>query len=97
MDAVKDANNFDMKLIHDGYFMFTGQHVMDGEITPAYGYGTYTYDNNIYTENILFHVGKELIGTTESYEMILEGDTLIQKGPLEGDTGMQFVETYVRK
>jgi len=97
MDTVKDANNFGMKLIHDGYFMFTGQHVMDGEISPAYGYGTYTYDNNIYTENILFHVGKEFIGTTESYEMTVDGDTLVQKGPLEEGTGMQFIETYVRK
>lgn len=97
MDAVKDADNFDMKLIHDGYFMFTGQHVMEGEIAPAYGYGTYTYDNNVYTEKLIYHVAKEFIGTTLSYEMTVEGDTLIQKGPLEEDSGMQFVETYLRK
>lgn len=97
INMVKDTENFGMKLIHDGYFMFSNQLLIEGEESACYGYGTYTYDNNVYTEKIIFHCVEDAIGTTESYEMTVDGDTLIQKGPLDNDAGMQFVETYVRK
>lgn len=93
----KDKDNFGMKLIHDNYFMFSGQDFVGGASTPHYGYGTYTYENNVYTETVNYHFMKEVIGTTPAYEMTVTGDTLIQKGPLSNDPDMQIIETYVRK
>lgn len=97
IDMVKNDDNFGMKTIHDGFFMFSGQDAAGGVVTPHYGYGKYTVDNNVYTETITHHFMKELIGDTPSYEMTVDGDTLIQKGPLENDPGTQFTETYIRK
>jgi hypothetical protein len=97
----KDANNFAMKLINNNYFMFVWKEIVNGVETPSYGYGTYTFKDNIYTENIIYHVGKELIGKSMSFEMTVKGDTLIQKGPLKigdfKDDKSEFTETYIRK
>ena len=97
----KDANNYGMKLIHDDYFMFVGQEMVNGVVTANYGYGTYTYKNNIYMEKIIFISGKEFTGKSPSYEMTVKGDTLIQKGPLKigdfKDGKIEFTETYIRK
>jgi ketosteroid isomerase-like protein len=97
----KDSKNYHMKQIHNNYFMFTGQEMIDGKPTAVYGYGTYTYKDKIYTEQIIYHGAKEAIGTSPSFEMTVNGDTLIQKGPLKiGDfknVNYEFTETYVRK
>jgi hypothetical protein len=98
---VKDANNYGMKMFHSGYFMFVNHRVFEGVASGGYGYGTYTYKDNIYTESTIYHIGKELIGTSRSYQMTVKGDTLIQKGPLKigdfKDAKFEFTETYVRK
>jgi hypothetical protein len=98
---VKDANNYGMKMIHDNYFMFVNHRMIKGEASSGYGYGTYTFKNNIYTENIIYHVGNDLIGTSPSYEMTVKGNTLVQKGPLKigtyKDAKSEFTETYIRK
>jgi len=97
----KDSKNYHMKLIHNNYFMFTGQEMINGAAAPSYGYGTYTFEDNIYTEHIIYHVAKDTIGTSPSFETIVNGDTLIQKGPLKigdfKDVNYEFTETYVRK
>lgn len=97
----KDTNNNHMKLIHDNYFMFAGQETVDGVASPSYGYGTYTLDDNIYTEHIIYHIAKDAVGTSPSFEMIVDGDTLIQKGPLKTgdykDVNWEVTETYIRK
>jgi hypothetical protein len=97
----KDAGNYHMKLIHDNYFMFAGMEIVNGVATPSYGYGTYSFKDNIYTENIICHVDKEAVGKSGSFEMTVKGDTLIQKGPLKigdyKDAKFEFTETYVRK
>ena len=97
----KDSKNYHMKLIHNNYFMFTGQEMINGVETPSYGYGTYTFEDNIYTEHIIYHVAKDAIGTSPSFEMTVNGDTLVQKGPLKigdfKDVNYEFTETYVRK
>jgi len=97
----KDPDNFHMKLIHDNYFMFAGQETVDGDASASYGYGTYTLEDNVYTEHILFHVGEDAIGTSPSFEMTVDGDTLIQKGPLKigdfKDVDWGITETYERK
>lgn len=97
----KDASNYHMKLIHDNYFMFAGQEIINGVATASYGYGTYTYKDNIYTEHIIYHVAKDEIGKSASFETTVKGNTLIQKGPLKigdyKDAKFEFTETYVRK
>jgi hypothetical protein len=97
----KDANNYHMKVIHNDYFMFAGQEMVNGVATPSYGYGTYSFKNNVYTENIIYHVDKAVIGKSMSFEMTVKGNTLIQKGPLKTgdfkDAKFEFTETYVRK
>lgn len=98
---VKDANNYGMKMIHDNYFMFVDYRILEGEASAGYGYGTYTFVDNVYTETMIYHVGEDLIGKSASYEMTVEGDTLIQKGPLKigdfKDEKAEFTETYVRQ
>jgi hypothetical protein len=97
----KDENNYHMKLIHDNYFMFTGQEITKGVATASYGYGTYTFKDNIYTEKIIYHVAKDVIGKSLSFEMTIKGNTLIQRGPLKigdfKDAKFEFTETYIRK
>jgi hypothetical protein len=97
----KDANNYGMKMIHDNYFMTLGQDIISGVLTANYGYGTYTLKDNIYTENIIYHVDKGSIGKSPSYEMTVKGDTLLQKGPLKigefKDINYEFTETYIRR
>ena len=97
----KDANNKSMKLIHGNYFMFVGQEMTNGVASSHYGYGTYTFKDNIYTEHIIYISGEAFAGKTPSYEMTVKGDTLIQKGPLKigdfKDSKTEFTETYVRK
>jgi hypothetical protein len=97
----KDANNYHMKLIHNSYFMFAGQEMVNGVATPGYGYGTYDFKDNIYTENIIYHVDKAVIGKSMSFEMTVKGNTLIQKGPLKigdfKDAKFEFTETYTRR
>lgn len=97
----KDSNNYHMKLIHNNYFMFVGQEMINGAASASYGYGTYTLKDNIYTEHIIYHVAKEAVGTSPSFEMTVKGDTLIQRGPLKignfKDINYEFTETYVRK
>ena len=97
----KDANNYGMKMIHDNYFMTLGQDMINGVLTANYGYGTYTFKDNIYTEHIIYHVDKGSIGKSPSYEMTVKGDTLIQKGPLKigefKDINYEFTETYKRR
>lgn len=97
----KDSGINQMKLIHDNFFMFSGQQTMDGDATPVYGYGTYTFENNVYTEHVICHVGEDAVGTSPSFEMTVDGDTLIQKGPIKigdfKDADWEVTETYVRK
>jgi hypothetical protein len=97
----KDANNCGMKLINDNYFMFVTKEMVNGVATATYGYGTYTFKNNIYTEQIIYISGEAFPGTSPSYEMTVKGDTLIQKGPLKigdfKDSKIEFTETYMRK
>jgi ketosteroid isomerase-like protein len=101
VNMVKDTKNFGMKMIHNSYFMFSGQDTNNSATEASYGYGTYTFKDNIYTENIIYHVGKELIGKSMSFEMTVKGDTLIQRGPLKigefKDITYEITETYVRK
>jgi hypothetical protein len=101
IDMVKDANHFGMKIIHDGYFMFSGQDFFNGVASGSYGYGKYIFKDNVYTEHVIYHVDKGSIGKSPSYEMIANENTLTQRGPLKTgdfkDIKFEITETYLRK
>ena len=70
-----------MKMICDKHFMFVGRYVQNGDTTYNYGGGTFTLEGNNYTEVIMYFPIKAMIGDTLSYEVQVNNDTWIQKGP----------------
>lgn len=94
---VKDKDSFGMKMIHDGYWMFTGQQTNDNGTYQYYGYSTYTLKKNILTEHILYHSVPDNIGQLFFWETTVEGDKLILKGPVGIDSPLEVTETYMRK
>jgi hypothetical protein len=98
---LKDKDNFGMKLIHDGYWMFTGQETNNDEKFAYYGYSTYTFKDNILTEHIVYHSVPDNINGSFSWETTVEGDKLVLKGPVKignfmGES-LEVTETYMRK
>ena len=94
---VKDRDNFGMKMIHDGYWMFTGQETNDDGTYQYYGYSTYTFKGNILTEHIIYQSVPDNIGELFPWETTVEGDKLILKGPVNIDSPLEVTETYMRK
>lgn len=92
----KDKSNHFIKMIYDNHVLFAGQFVSAGDTTISYGGGTYIFKNNIYTENTVYQAAKELIGDTLSFEVTLNKDTLIQKGPINKGIKWYLEETYIR-
>lgn len=96
----KDDSNHQLKIIYDHHYLFVGQFVSHNDTTNMYGGGTYSLDNNIYTEKSEYHVAKWLIGTSRAYEVSVHNDTLIQKGLIKSGNhnGIKWslIETYVR-
>ena len=96
-NMVKDKDNFGMKMIHDGYWMFTGQETNDDGTYQYYGYSTYTFKGNTLTEHIIYHSVPDNIGGLFFWETTVEGDRLILKGPVNIDSPLEITETYLRK
>lgn len=96
-NMVKDRDNFGMKLIHDGYWMFTGQETNADGTYQYCGYSTYTFKGNILTEHIVYHSVPENIDGLFPWETTVEGDKLILKGPVNIDSPLEITETYLRK
>jgi len=96
-NMVKDKDNFGMKMIHDGYWMFTGQETNDDGIYQYYGYSTYTFNNNVLKERIVYHSVPDNIGALFYWETTVEEDKLILKGPVNMESPLEITETYMRK
>jgi len=101
ISMTKDKVNHGMKMIHDNHFVFVGRFVLKNDTIDNYGGGTYTLEDHNYTETILYHTSKSVIGKTVHFEVYVNNDTLLQKGPRKGADpeeflGWELAETYVR-
>lgn len=96
-NMVKDEDNFGMKMIHDGYWMFAGQETNADGTYQYYGYSTYTFKKNFLTERIVYHSVPDNIGGLFFWETTVEEDKLILKGPVNIDSPLEITETYMRK
>lgn len=96
----KDEANHQLKMMCDNHFTFVGQFVSNNDTSNMYGGGTYSLNNNVYTENCDYHAAKWLVGTSRSYEISVHSDTLVLKGPIGGGNhnGIKWslIETYIR-
>jgi hypothetical protein len=89
-----------MKIWSDHRFIFVGRLVQNGKTMDNYGGGSFTLAGNNYTEVITYFPLKTMIGDTIPYEIQVNNDTLIQKGPLKigkyRDTKWELYEVYHR-
>lgn len=93
--------NYDgMKMWCDHHFIFVGHYVQNGKTMDNYGGGFFTLNGNNYNEIITYFPLKDMIGDTIAYNIQVNGDTLIQKGPVKvgkyRDTKWELYEVYHR-
>jgi hypothetical protein len=96
-----DIEMFDEIFIYsEGYFLFSGRYkVAEDSVSHAnYGGGSYTYDTDNYTETIMYFPSEDYIGRTLNYNIEINGDTLIKKGPVDAAENFwgTLTEVYVR-
>jgi hypothetical protein len=86
-----------LKMFCDNHFMFVG-HSFD--TVDNYGGGSYTLDGNTYTEVVMYHAYRALVGDTISFDVQVNNDTLVQKGPRKigkyRDAKWELTEVYHR-
>ena len=84
-DTLKFPNSrFDreIKIISDKYFLFIRQDTTNNDLFFSGG-GTYSYENNRFTEVMEFTSWGEGIGHASSFNCKFDGDTWIMTGPIE--------------
>jgi hypothetical protein len=79
--SYSQMNLFGMKMIVGNQWAIFGQPLGGGDTSAYYGGGTYTLEGNIYQESIKYNVVKSRVGRTIAFEVEVNNDTLIQKGP----------------
>ena len=96
----KQADNFrDYKIFGKQHFYFVGEFKMADSTVFNSGGGTYVYDKGVDTESIEMHqLSPGSIGKTETFDIKLKGDTLIQSTPgrEKGSDKDGLYEMYVR-
>lgn len=74
-----------VKIWSRGHFSFVGTFKADNQTSVNYGDGTYSFEGDIYTENIEFHVSEPLIGTSMKMKVVVNENTLTQIYPVDDD------------
>ena len=96
---VKDLSSTDfVKILNKSHFAFFNQERETNENFTA-GAGTYTFDGSTYVENLNFINYMDYRGHSFSFEVQIQGDTLIQQGHEKiEDSGLDryILEKYVR-
>ena len=96
---VKDLSSTDfIKILNKSHFAFFNQERETNENFTA-GAGTYTFDGSTYVENLNFINYMDYRGHSFSFEVQIQGDTLIQQGHEKiEDSGVDryILEKYVR-
>lgn len=92
-----------IKMINQNYFAFFSHDLNKGtdSLNTKYGSGSgsYTYQDGHYVENLEYCTARQWEGNTFEFDLILQGDTLIQQGVERiEELGVDRVirETYVR-
>ena len=96
---VKDLSSTDfIKILNKSHFAFFNQERETNENFTA-GAGTYTFDGSTYVENLDFINYMDYRGHSFSFEVRIQGDTLIQQGheKIEASGVDRYIlEKYVR-
>ncbi len=96
---VKDLSSTDfVKILNKSHFAFFNQERETNENFTA-GAGTYTFDGSTYVENLDFINYMDYRGHSFSFEVRIQGDTLIQQGheKIEASGVDRYIlEKYVR-
>ena len=96
---VKDLTSTDfIKIINKSHFAFFNQE-RDSDENYTAGAGTYTFDGSTYVENLDFINYADYRGHSFSFEVEINGDTLIQQGHEKIEASgidRYIVEKYVR-
>lgn len=91
-----------LKIINESHFSFVRHDLNKGIDSTAVfvaGVGTYSFDGNIYKENLEFCTGRQMEGNDFLFQVKIKNDTLIQKGieeVKELDMHQEIMECYVR-
>ena len=75
-----------VKMWSDNYWMFVGKYEQDTIVKNDFGGGSYTLDDIVYKETIVYHSTKDYIGQTLRMRIVVANDTLIQVWPAD-ETG----------
>lgn len=99
-----DEVNMQTKIFTKGHFAFVNLYPSDDEdgIETTGGSGTYEVRGDTLVEWYELMNGKVSIGKSAGFIVKISGDTLIQKGPIEGMTpeaweDFKLKEVYLRK
>jgi hypothetical protein len=93
-----NATGSQIKMFSGKHVLFVGHFAAKDKSLENYGGGVYSLKGDEYIETLQYDGTKELVGKTHHFKLTIEGNTLIQTGPINPDEqrrlGKTLTEVY---